>query len=335
MDLSVVIISRNEEAAIGACLQSLVEHTAGVDTEIILVDSASTDRTVEIAGEYPVTIVRIEQCAELSPSAGRYLGTQQARGKYVFFLDGDMILIDGWLETALAQFKDESVAAVAGSLYRVFPGEDFTYDHKNRYALGGVRYLAGSGVYRRDVLEQAGTFNPFVKGEEERELGFRILRLGYSILRLDVPMVFHMEKSRTKSELDEKARYFTGVGQIFRHYGSQQISRDLLAAHRSIFSVYLFGFGAASLLAAVALAGYLVPALLLLGCGTVLLGLLALLKGGRKLYFFARSRLLTLINMVRGFGRGIPEARGFQAVTSTVSPLTAGDSRDGYRGSRG
>ncbi len=49
MDLSVVVISRNEEAAIAACLKSLLAGTAGLETEIILVDSASTDRTVEIA----------------------------------------------------------------------------------------------------------------------------------------------------------------------------------------------------------------------------------------------------------------------------------------------
>ena len=132
MELSVVVISRNEEAAIGACLQALRDQTKGVATEIILVDSASTDRTVEIAGSFPVTIVRIDECRELSPSAGRYLGTLKARGKYIFYLDGDMIVIDGWVKHALAQFDDPNVAAVGGNLYRVYPGEELTYDHKNR-----------------------------------------------------------------------------------------------------------------------------------------------------------------------------------------------------------
>ncbi len=331
MDLSVVVISRNEEVAIGDCLKSLVEHTAGLEAEIILVDSASSDRTVEIANKFPVTIVRIEESPELSPSVGRYLGTLYAKGKYLFFLDGDMILIDGWLENALVQFKDENVAAVAGSLFRVYPGEELNYSHKNRYALGNVRYLAGSGVYRRDVLERSGTFNPFVRGEEERELGYRILQTGRSILRVDVPMVYHMEKDRTKSELDEKARYFTGVGQIFRKYGLQPVSHDLLAAHRSIFSVYLFGLCAALLFLSAIAAGYLVPAMLVLGCGILLGFSLIVLKGGRKVYLFARSRFLILVNILRGFNRGIPDAEGFQAVTSTVSPLTARSSKESYR----
>lgn len=331
MDLSFVVITRNEEAAIGACLSSLVTHTTRLETEIILVDSASTDRTVEIASRYPVTIVRIDECQELSPAAGRYLGTLQATGKFIFFLDGDMVLIDGWIEAALAQFNEENVAAVGGSLYRVYPGEDPGFTHKNRYALGNVRYLAGSGMFRRDVLEKVGTFNPYVKGEEERELAFRILEAGFSLRRLDIPMVYHMEKHRTKSELDEKARYFTGVGQIFRHYRVRGISRDLVVAHREVFLTYVFGAGAILLLLAMVAAGYVIPALILLGCGTVLGLLLGLLKGGRKVYLFVRLKFLILKNIVKGFGRGIPDAKGFHAVTSTVSPLTAGENGDRYR----
>ncbi len=318
MDLSIVIISRNEEAAIGACLKALREQTRDLKTEIILVDSASTDRTVQIASEYPVTIVRIEQCGELSPSAGRYLGTLQATGRFIFFLDGDMILIDGWIKHALAHFKDETVAAVAGRLYRVYPGEELNYSHQNRYVLGRVLYLAGSGVYRKDVLDRVGTFNPFVKGEEERELGFRVLQGGFSILRLDVPMVFHMEKARTKSELDEKSKYFTGVGQIFRHYGLKRISRNLLAAHKSIFSVYLLGLVAGLLLLALIAAGLVLLAFLMLGAGILLGSLLVILKGGKQVSLFVRSRFLILVNIVKGFGRGIPDAQGFQAVTSII-----------------
>ncbi len=45
-----------EERTIGACIESLLELGTDLETEIILVDSASTDRTLEIAGRYPITI---------------------------------------------------------------------------------------------------------------------------------------------------------------------------------------------------------------------------------------------------------------------------------------
>ena len=49
--VSIIIPARNEEGNLAACLQSLIAQT-GIDYEIIVVDDASTDRTVEIAGSF-------------------------------------------------------------------------------------------------------------------------------------------------------------------------------------------------------------------------------------------------------------------------------------------
>ena len=50
--VSVIVPARNEEACLGACLESLAAQT-GVSFEIIVVDDASTDRTREIAQSFP------------------------------------------------------------------------------------------------------------------------------------------------------------------------------------------------------------------------------------------------------------------------------------------
>ena len=50
--VSVIVPARNEEASLGACLESLAAQT-GVSFEIIVVDDASTDRTREIAQSFP------------------------------------------------------------------------------------------------------------------------------------------------------------------------------------------------------------------------------------------------------------------------------------------
>ncbi len=204
IDVSVVVIARNEEAGIAACLESALEPTGNLEREIILVDSKSTDRTVEIARRYPVKVVRIDSCSAYSPAAGRYVGTQQANGKYILFLDGDMVLTKGWMDNACAELANDTVAGVAGRLYRIFPGEKLSYRHQGSHPLGSVQYLAGAAMYKRDVLQRVGTFNPFMGGEEERELGYRIRRAGFTLQRLDAPMVFHLEKARTRSEMAKR-----------------------------------------------------------------------------------------------------------------------------------
>src|SRR6476659_7238471 len=75
---SVVVIARNEEGSIGTCLDSVLRAFGERTYELIFVDSASTDRTVSIAARFPAKIIRIPPSSRLSPSLGRYIGSQQA-----------------------------------------------------------------------------------------------------------------------------------------------------------------------------------------------------------------------------------------------------------------
>ena len=319
MELSVIVITRNEEAAIGSCLESVLKQTEGLEREVILVDSASTDRTVEIARRYPITIIRIDACSGYSPAAGRYVGTKRATGKYVLFLDGDNILIEGWLQTALTHFQDETVAAIAGRIFVVLPGEELSFKHPPRYIPGKAKYLPTAGMYRRSVIQKVGTFNPFVRGEEERELAFRITEGGFSILRLDTPMVYHVMKPRTKSEQDEKAGYFTGLGQIFRRYGFRSISWDLIVAQRKTFAVNGMVAVVACLLIAFLALKLIGLFLVLLSVAALAIVLPAIRKGWMRAFLFFRGEFLRARNIILGFRRGIPKAEDFWATTADVA----------------
>lgn len=324
MDLTVIVITRNEETAIGDCLHSVLEHTEGTEREIILVDSGSTDRTLEIASGYPVKIIRIDACSRYTPAAGRYVGTSHASGKYILYLDGDNVLIEGWLEGALAALQEDSVAAVAGRIYVVLPGEELTFDHPPRYAAGRVKYLPTAGLYRRSVLQQVGTFNPFVRGEEERELGFRITGAGFTILRQDTPMAYHLMKPRTQSELDEKASYFTGVGQIFRHYGPKSIVWDLIKAQKMVFVIQALFFSLIAALAVFVVLEWDHHFYFTLIVTLLVLTLLGAVKGWAREYLFFRGKVLKSKNILKGFFRGIPPPEKFRATTSIVPARDAG-----------
>src|SRR5580692_9643666 len=106
--LSVIIPARNEEVALGACLESLVSQT-GVDSEIIVVDDQSTDRTHEIAESFPK--VRVIEAGPLPPGwTGKNnavtTGAREARGEWLLFTDADTIHAPGSLARALAEAKD-------------------------------------------------------------------------------------------------------------------------------------------------------------------------------------------------------------------------------------
>jgi glycosyltransferase involved in cell wall biosynthesis len=87
VQLSVVIITFNEEANIARCLQAL----GGVADEVLVVDSFSTDRTVAICQEHGARVV---QNAFAGYVEQKNFATDQARFDCVLQLDADEVLTD-------------------------------------------------------------------------------------------------------------------------------------------------------------------------------------------------------------------------------------------------
>ncbi|HYC45248.1 MAG TPA: glycosyltransferase family 2 protein [Burkholderiales bacterium] len=107
MRLSVVVIAKNEEAVIGRCLASV----AWAD-ERIVVDSGSTDRTIEICGELGARVVHADW---RGPATQRNRGIEQAAGDWILALDADE-----WVTDALRSEIEQTIRSPgAASVYRL------------------------------------------------------------------------------------------------------------------------------------------------------------------------------------------------------------------------
>ena len=91
MDISVVIVNYNTKQLTKACINSIIEKTAEVTYEIILVDNASTDGSVEMFSK-DTNIRFLLQPQNLGFGKANNVGIQAAKGKYVFFLNSDTYL---------------------------------------------------------------------------------------------------------------------------------------------------------------------------------------------------------------------------------------------------
>ena len=106
-EVSVIVPARNEEACLGACLESVVAQR-GVEFEVIVVDDGSTDRTRAIAGSFPS--VRVIEAGPLprgwsGKSNAAMTGARAARGDWLLFTDADTVHAPGSLAHALAEAK--------------------------------------------------------------------------------------------------------------------------------------------------------------------------------------------------------------------------------------
>ena len=103
--VSVIVPARNEEAGLGACLESLACQS-GVSFEIILVDDASTDRTREVAQSFPsVRVVEAEEPPAhwTGKNNAMAAGAAVAGGEWLLFTDADTVHLAGSLARALAE----------------------------------------------------------------------------------------------------------------------------------------------------------------------------------------------------------------------------------------
>jgi glycosyltransferase involved in cell wall biosynthesis len=201
--ITFIIKALNEEANIAACVESCMREAKPYNSEIILVDSLSTDKTISIAKQYSIRIVQFLNANDVGCGATAQLGYQYATGKYIFLIDGDMTVCDGFLDYAL-KFLDENteIAGVGGKLLdtQILSAEDQRRadSYQKLQKLEFVSHLGGGGVYRKASIESVRYFSHRgLKAFEEAELGLRLGCKGLKLVRTNKDAVLHTGHSES------------------------------------------------------------------------------------------------------------------------------------------
>ena len=226
---SVIIVSHNHRAHLGACLRSLCENHRPED-EIILVDNASTDGSadyVEVA--FPqVTVIR--NSVNLGFARANNHAAQKARGNYLAFLNPDTTVTSGWLDELVTALDADPHAGLATSKILLLTDPEKINTAGNNVHITGITMCRGMGLgrhelskpeeisaisgaafaIRRELFEALGGFDPdFFLYMEDTDLSWRALLAGYrclyvpdSIVRHDYTLrfgnqkVYHQERNR-------------------------------------------------------------------------------------------------------------------------------------------
>lgn len=225
MTVSVILKTLNEEARIGAAIESVLAALEGIGGEVIVADGGSRDRTLAIATSYPVQVVQLEPSIRPSCGIGPQLGFQYSREPFICLMDGDMLLDSGFLPDALSYLSaNPSAAGVTGhveemndtSLEYVRRGRRVSPENR----IGAIDRMNGGGLYRREAVEQAGYLSDRnLHGYEEFDLGLRLRARGWSLHRLDRRFVRHFGHAINAYALllrRWKSGYLRGIGEVLR-----------------------------------------------------------------------------------------------------------------------
>lgn len=191
----VVAIGRNEGERLRRCLQSIPQ---GVP--VAYVDSASTDGSAEFAREQGAFVVALDLSLPFTAARARNEGFERLLEErpgleFVQFVDGDCEIEPGWLETALEFLvRHPQTGAVFGRRRERFP-EASLYnalcDREWDTPVGEAMSCGGDSMVRTAAFLSAGKFDPRMVAHEEPEMSCRMLREGFTLMRIDAPMTAH------------------------------------------------------------------------------------------------------------------------------------------------
>lgn len=195
-DVGAVVIGRNEGERLRRCLASL----AGEASQLVYVDSGSSDGSVELALSLGAHVIPLDLAQPFTAARARNTGfrhlTQSATPpRYVQFVDGDCEVEAGWITAAQTYLMSHAEAGVVfGRRRERFP-ETSIYnrlcDLEWDIAPGECASCGGDAMMRVEALQSVGGYREDLIAGEEPELCVRLRQDGRKIVCLAQPMTIH------------------------------------------------------------------------------------------------------------------------------------------------
>ena len=229
MNISLIIPTLNGAKDLPALMTRLKNQTVPPD-EIIVVDSASTDGTAQLAEQLGAKVIEIER-KDFDHGGTRDMALRRSRGELVLFMTQDALPVDEhYIEHLIAPFDDPRVAAVGGRQVPkpdARPFERLVREHNypahtrvwDASAIGqmGVRAFLISDVcsaYRRSDYLNAGGFDHPIMTNEDMLMAQRLLEAGHMLCYCGAAAVYHSHNMT----LSQQYRRNYIVGRTMKRY---------------------------------------------------------------------------------------------------------------------
>jgi GT2 family glycosyltransferase len=200
-EVSVVVVNWNTQDILRDCLKSIYEQAGEIDLEVIVIDNASTDGSVEMVKKDFPQVTLIENSQNRGFAAANNQGIDISKGRYVLLLNSDTVVLDNAIAKTVAFADSHPKAAIVGCrvlnpdqtlqptcfmfpsilnmllsstyLYKIFPKSKFFGREQmtwwDRSDVREVDVVTGCFMLiRRKAIQQVGTMDEqfFMYGEE-------------------------------------------------------------------------------------------------------------------------------------------------------------------------
>lgn len=187
--ISFIVIGRNEGKRLKLCLDSILEvvkHDCIKSWEIIYVDSKSTDSSIAIAKGFPrVNVYMIT--GECNAAIARNIGAKEAKGEILFFIDGDMEILPGFIPEVVENENKMKYGFVSGCFTDVVYDANWNKLYSSpRMRNNEITYEAVVGglfMIEKELWNRTGGMDARQKRSQDYDLGLRLTSLGIPLRR--------------------------------------------------------------------------------------------------------------------------------------------------------
>jgi hypothetical protein len=225
MHLSIIIVNWNVRELLARCLNSISSCLKSREFEVIVVDNASEDGSVEMMKREFPQVKLIENQENVGFGRASNQGIKIAQGKYLFILNPDTLVGPNTLENIIDFMDSNPKVGIGGcyvyypdgrpqssfykfptllsyfsrmlSIFRILPinrlTQKFFWEYKDNNISGTVdRVLGGAMVLRKETVEQIGVFDEaYFMYAEELDLCYRARQKGWEVSTIPDTEIIH------------------------------------------------------------------------------------------------------------------------------------------------
>jgi GT2 family glycosyltransferase/glycosyltransferase involved in cell wall biosynthesis len=223
-------------------------------TEIVVVDNASGDNSIDSLKKLSNQIVLVESNENLGFAGGVNLGVSKSNGEIIGLLNNDAKCDKNWITSAVETFQEDSEIASVASKVLTWDGSavDFVDGSLTWYGMGYKRealkpteeiidfkreVLFGTGsalFFKKDIFLEVGGFDDrFFMFYEDVDLGWRLNLLGYKVIYEPKSIAFH----KHHASIDKFGKYHenfllerNALMSVYKNYEAASLDRVLPAA---------------------------------------------------------------------------------------------------------
>lgn len=219
--ITVIIPARNEEQYIAGALGRLRDQDYPHRYDVIVVDNASTDSTVERARQFDVHVIEEKRAGV---QFARERGRKEARGEIIAYLDADCLPPRDWLRKGMSAFIDPRVVGVSGP-YDYFDGNrmfrslimfveriffpSIHYLVHDLLHVGGI-IIGGNAFLRADAMEKIGGFDTSIAFYgDDTDTACRLTKIGRVVFHRNLIVKSSVRRFQSQNYLDVNLKYLS------------------------------------------------------------------------------------------------------------------------------